>query len=179
MKRIASIAILAGLFLLLSSTAALAYPLVNVPATYRAATINTIDCRPNLVSVVLGVWPTFYVQGGFGGEAWLGHIDVGTSLYSGQAYTNQVAHEWCHEVQRAMDEPGGAGSLTAAWHAFMAASWPQVNTTGWDAFTWNHTLMEAMRQAWWYPYYAGGPEYRVYADRPRMTAILQSCGVTP
>lgn len=39
--------------------------------------------------------------------------------------------------------------------------------------------MEALRQAWWYPFYSSGPVYRVYATRAQMTTILQSIGVTP
>jgi hypothetical protein len=152
--------------------------LVNVPASHQQATLNTINNRPNLVSVVLSVWPAFYVRGGYGGQAWPGYIDVNTAQLSGKAYTHQVAHEWCHEVQLACDAPGGYGSLIVAWRAFMASTWPQVNTSQWTGATWNHTLMEAMRE-FWRPYYANAPEYRVYATRAQMTTILQGCGVTP
>jgi hypothetical protein len=152
--------------------------LVTIPATHQQATLNVVNNRPNLTSLVLGAWPDFYVHGCYGGMAWPGSIDVTVHL-SDRAYTAHLAHEWCHEVQRACDEPGGYGSLTTAWRAFMAASWPQVDTSQWTGFTWNHTLMEAVRQAWWYPYYSGGPEYRVYATRVQMTAVFQSIGVTP
>jgi hypothetical protein len=170
---------LAVLLVFATSASAATIPLVNVPATHRQVTLNTINNRPNLVSAVATVLPSFYVQGGYLGAAWPGHIDVGCYVLAGKAYTHHVAHEWCHEIQLACDAPGGYGSLDAAWRSFMATSWPQVDTSQWTGATWTHTLMEAMRQAWWYPYYANGPEYRVYATRAQMTTILQGCGVTP
>jgi hypothetical protein len=150
----------------------------NLPATHRQAALNVTACNPAISEAIHAVYPGVYVRFIYGGYAGLGFIDVSVSLW-GKAFTHQVAEEWCHELQRACDEPGGYGPLTNAWHAFMSIFWPQVDTSRWTGYVWNHTLMEALRQAWWYPYYANGPDYRVYATRAQMIEILESVGVMP
>ena len=178
LKSIALLALVVVLMLAIGGSA-LAVPLVNMPATHAGATVNVINNHPGLLAAVLDVYPGFYAQGyqqRFG-TAFPGAIIVYVG-WVGKQYTQHVAHEWCHEIMLACDAPGGYGSLSAAWRDFIATSWPQVDTSRWSPATYSHTLMEAIRRAFWYPFYADA-EYRLYADRAQITAILQSCGVNP
>jgi hypothetical protein len=145
--------------------------LVTVPTTHQQATLNVVNNRPNLTALVLGVWPDFFVRGGYGGMAFPGYIDVNTHLW-GIAYTDLVAHEWGHEVQRAADASGRG--LTQAWRALMLGK-------GWDvsAVALNHAFTENLCGAYWYPYYANAPDTPYLVSKAEMTAFLQSIGVTP
>ncbi len=169
---------LAIVLALLLSGAAQAVTLQGGDSAHRSAVLGTLQSQPRLLAAVESVYPGFCVRLNYGGMAWPGYIDVSVSLW-GKAFTNQVCHEFCHELQIAADAPGGYESLTTAWRQWMRVNKPQVDTSRWDGFIWNHTLMEALRQAFYAPYYAGGPEYRVYADRGQVTALLQSVGIQP
>ena len=174
---IAVVLVIATVLVLVFASGAFAFTIQGGDSAHRGAAASVVSSVPGLLNCVQATYPAFSVHIDYGGMAFPGYIDVCCTLM-GKDFTNEVAHEFCHEVQLACDN-SGRGSLTAAWHRFMAQVWPQVNTSQWTGFTWNHTLMEALRQAFYAPYYANPPEYRVYATKAQMTAILASVGVTP
>ncbi len=83
-------------------------------ATHRTAALNVLRSQPGLLAFVESVYPGFTVWIGYGGHAWEGRIDVNGSR-SGKAFTDQVAHEFCHEIQRAADAAGGPPALSGPW----------------------------------------------------------------
>jgi hypothetical protein len=171
-KRTALVCLLSIVLALAITGTALAFPLVNVPSTHQAATLNTINNRPNLVSVVLGVWPAFYVQGGYGGMAWPGHIDVGTARYTGKAYTDHVAHEWGHEVNLALDALGR--NCTGRYLALLRSKgWTPTDVQS------KHSFTECLSEYYFGPYYANAADTPYKVTKAELLALLQACGVTP
>jgi hypothetical protein len=166
----AFVLVLLCVFLLVTGSAQ-AIGLVNVPSTHAQATLNVLNNRPNLTSLVLGVWPDFYVNGCYGGMAWPGWIDVNVHLW-GVSYTDQVAHEWGHEVMRAADTKGL--NLSGKWTAFMRSK-------GWNpsVVEASHAFTENLSQAYWYPYYAKAADTPYRVSKSEMQMFLADAGVTP
>jgi len=101
-------------------------------SAHRNAVFSVLCSRPDLLGYVEGAYPDFTVNICYGGHAWKGSIDVSTAK-SGRAFTDQVAHEFCHEVQIAID---------ARWHRGLVPvnsdDWKTLLTSrGYGESTWN------------------------------------------
>ena len=164
-KRILLVVILVFVLTLAIALPAQALTIQGGDPSHRLAIMGTLESQPTLLAYVENVYPSFSVHVCFGGYAWLSYIDVSGAL-SGRAFTNQVAHEFCHEVQRASDE--GALSLNVAWHAWL-------NARGMTTLDWTHSLEDSMRVALFAPYYAF--EQPTFATKTEMVALLKSVGI--
>jgi hypothetical protein len=172
MKRILTTLILVAVFVLMVSTVAQAVPLVNVPLSHQQATQNVINNRPNLINMVLSVWPNFYVQGGYGGMAWPGHIDVGTARYTGKAYTDHVAHEWGHEINLALDAL--KRNCTSKYLTLLRSKgWTPTDVES------KHSFAECLSEYYYGPYYANPADTPYKISKIEMTNFLQSLGLNP
>jgi hypothetical protein len=75
--------------------------------------------QPALLSYIENVWPGFYVNVNYGGQARDGYFDTRIT-YTSWAFAHITAHEFCHEVQLASDHCGD--NLGAAWLDYLAAN---------------------------------------------------------
>lgn len=171
-KRTILLSILIVALLLTFAGSALAYPLVNVPATHQAATLNVINNRPGLLALVLSVYPGFYVRGGWGTMAWPGSIDVCTARTSDKTYTDHVAHEWAHEVNHALDALGK--NCTGRYQALLASKGWTVNQID----SW-HSFAECLSQYYFGPYYANPATTLYLVSKRDMGVMLADMGVVP
>jgi hypothetical protein len=165
--RYATTVVVATAIILALSGGAAAYTITGGDQAHRHAVTETLGSQPRLLAAVEHVYPGFSVRICYGGFAWPGSIDVCRKL-SGRAFTNQVAHEFCHEIQRACDEPGGYGALGQAW-----ISWLQRR--GLSTVDWTHTLEDSMRVAFFAPYCV--PPGQTVASKAEIVDLLRSVGV--
>jgi len=155
-------------------------------AAHRAAALNVLQSQPELLALVERVYPDFTVWIGYGGHAWEGRIDV-CGTRQGRAFTDQVAHEFCHEVQRAADAAAGMATLGGAWLDELTRRGYGPETWEWGLYAplyglrdpWE-AFAENMKRAFFSPYYTltNTPNtYLGWLSRADMSAFLQANGV--
>jgi len=187
-KRICWATAAAVLVLLMVAGPAQAVTIKGGDAAHRNAVLGVLNSRPQLLAFVESVYPDFTVCIGYGGHAWEGRIDV-TGTRWGKAFTDEVAHEFCHEVQRAADATGGQEALGSAWLDELAGQGWGPDTWVWGMFAplygqrdpWE-AFAENMKRAYFSPYYTvtSTPDTQLARlSEEDMTAFLEAHGLEP
>ena len=184
----ACLAGVAGIALvLLLATPAQAVTFKGGDAVHRAAALSVLRSQPELLALVESVYPDFTVWIGYGGHAWEGRIDV-CGTRQGKAFTDQVAHEFCHEVQRAADAAGGTEALGSAWLDELTHRGYGPETWEWGMYAplyglrdpWE-AFAENMKRAYFSPYYTltTTPNTSLgWLSRADMSAFLDAHGLS-
>jgi hypothetical protein len=118
MRRIVLTGVCAMFLVLAVAGAADAYTIKGGDRWHRQMVKELLDYNPDLLAIVQNVWPNFTVNINYGGRAAKGSIDVNIRK-SGKAFSDQVLHEFGHEVQLAADAKGGIPQIDNPWRQEM------------------------------------------------------------
>jgi hypothetical protein len=147
-RRIAITAVCAMILVLAMAGVADAYTIKGGDRWHRQMVKEVLDYHPELVAIVEGVWPGFTVNINYGGRASKGSIDVSIRK-SGKVFTDQVLHEFGHEVQLAADAKGGLPEIDYAWDQVLISR-------GYPESTWVPKIC--------YPYYGRKNVFENFAE---------------
>jgi hypothetical protein len=147
-RRIAITAVCAVVLLLAVAGVANAYTIKGGYAWQRQMVKEVLDYNPALLAVVQDVWPNFTVNINYGGRAIKGSIDVSIRKW-GKSFTDQVIHEFGHEVQLAADVKGGRPEIDCAWDL-------ELTERGYPEATWVYKYC--------YPYYGRKNPFECFTE---------------
>jgi hypothetical protein len=182
------VAVVGALLAILLASPAQAVTIKGGDPAHQAAVVDVLNSRPKLLAFVESVYPDFTVWIGYGGHAWEGRIDVCVTR-TGKAFTDEVAHEFCHEVQRAADAAGGTPALSGPWLDELTRRGYGPETWVWGLYAplWGlrdpwEALAENLKRAYFSPYYTltTTPDTVLcWLSRADMTAFLEANGIEP
>ncbi len=148
MWRVVLIGVCTIVLVLSVAGAADAYTIKGGDRWHRRMVSEVLDYHPELLAIVQEVWPNFTVNINYGGRAVKGSIDV-CILKSGKVFTDQVLHEFGHEVQLAADAKGGRPQIDAAWDL-------ELTRRGYPESKWVYRFC--------YPYYGRKNPFECFAE---------------
>jgi hypothetical protein len=148
MRRIVLAVVCTIVLVLAMAGAANAYTIKGGDKWHRQMVKEVLEYHPELLAIVEGVWPNFTVNINYGGRASKGSIDVNIRK-SGKVFTDQVLHEFGHEVQLAADAKGGLPQIDSAWDQ-------EVTSRGYPESTWVFKIS--------YPYYGRKNVFENFAE---------------